>query len=126
MRARGRAGSPCSWLAARKSFRLSEAGDTPTHHGAIALPLASSHSFASPPGRNALSLFHRGQIGAHALEHFRSHPDRFTQRGMGMDGLADIDRIATQLDREADFADQVSGMGPHDAAAKHAVVGLIE
>src|SRR5262245_5898610 len=103
-----------------------EAGDTPTHHTVVALPLASSHSLASPPRRNASFLFDRRQIGAHALEYFCGHPDRFTQGGMGMDGLADADGVATHLDRQAYFADQVSCMSPHDAAAEHAMVGLIE
>ena len=43
-----------------------------------------------------------------------------------MDGLADVDGIATHLNREADFSDQVSGMGADDAAAKQPMVGLIE
>ncbi len=43
-----------------------------------------------------------------------------------MDGLADVDWIAAHLDREADLADQVSGMSPDNAAAKHAVVGFIK
>src|SRR4029453_5139894 len=105
---------------------MSEAGDTPTHHGAVVLPLASSQSLAPPHRRNALSLFHRRQGGAHAFEYFRSHPDRFTKGGMGMGGVGDMDLVTTHLDREAEFADQVSGMGSHDASAKNTVVRLIE
>ena len=43
-----------------------------------------------------------------------------------MDGLADVDRIAAHLDREADLADQIARMGADDAAAEHAMVRLVE
>ncbi len=43
-----------------------------------------------------------------------------------MNGLADVDRIASHLDREADLADQVAGMGADDAAAEEAMVRLVE
>src|SRR5207344_2627895 len=45
---------------------------------------------------------------------------------MGMDGFADVDGIATHFDREADLADQLSGMGADDAAAENAMVGFVE
>jgi hypothetical protein len=46
--------------------------------------------------------------------------------GMRMDGLADVDRVASHLHGEADLADQVARMGADDAAAEQAVIGLIE
>jgi len=43
-----------------------------------------------------------------------------------MDSLADVDRVASHLHGEADLADQVARMGADDAAAEHAVIGLVE
>ena len=45
---------------------------------------------------------------------------------MRMDGLADVDGVASHLYGEADLADQVARMGADDAAAEQAVIGLIE
>ena len=88
------------------------------------------HHVLPMPGTSALAdaLFFLGgrQIGAHAFEHFRRHADQFAQCRMRMDGLADVDRIASHLDGEANLADQVARMGADDAAAEHAVVGFIE
>src|SRR6476620_7555194 len=85
----------------------------------------SSHCLSSRR-RDSLSLPGRRQIGAHALEHFRRHADRFAQCGMRVDGLADVDGIASHLYGKADLADQVARMGADDATPKYAVIGLIE
>src|SRR5262245_40266046 len=45
---------------------------------------------------------------------------------MRMDGLADVDGIASHLYGETDLADQVARMRADDAAAEHAVIGLVE
>src|SRR4029077_2960579 len=71
-------------------------------------------------------LLLRRQIGTYAFEQFGRHADRFAQCGMRVDGLADVDRIASHLHGEADLADQVARMGADDAAAEQAVIGLIE
>ena len=49
--------------------------------------------------------------------HFRRHSNAFAQRRVRMNGLADIGRIATHLDRQRHFADHVAGIGADDAAA---------
>ena len=43
-----------------------------------------------------------------------------------MDRLADVDRIAAHLDREANLADQIARMGADDAAAEQSVVRFVE
>ena len=43
-----------------------------------------------------------------------------------MNGLADIHWVASHLDRETDFADQIAGIGTDDATAENAVVGFVE
>ena len=42
-------------------------------------------------------------------------PTDSDKRGMRMDRLADVDRVAAHLDREAHFADQVARVGADDA-----------
>src|SRR4051794_37217426 len=95
-------------------------------HGRGCSPSCPPTVSLSSRRRDSLSLPGGRQIGAHALEHFRRHADRFAQCGMRVDGLADVDRIASHLHGEADLADQVARMGTDDAAAEQAVVGLIE
>ena len=60
------------------------------------------------------------------LEDLGGHADRFTQRRMRVDRLADVGGLAAHLDGEADLADQVSGARADDAAADDAVRGLVE
>ena len=45
---------------------------------------------------------------------------------MRMDGLAEVNRIASHLHGEAYLADQVARMGADDAAAEQSVISLIE
>ena len=45
---------------------------------------------------------------------------------MRVDGLADVDGIASHLYGKADLANQVARMGADDATPKYAVIGLIE
>ena len=49
--------------------------------------------------------FHRWQVGAVALEDLGGHADRFAQRRVRMDGLADVGGLAAHLDGQADLAD---------------------
>ncbi|WP_240535794.1 hypothetical protein [Bradyrhizobium sp. STM 3809] len=55
------------------------------------------------------------------FEQLGRHADRFAERRMRMDGLADIDRLATRLDAEPDRTDPIAGRGSDDAAADDAV-----
>jgi len=57
------------------------------------------------------------------MRHFRRHADAFAQRGVRVDGLADVHRVGAHLDGQGDFADHVAGMGADDAAA-HIAVGF--
>ena len=41
-----------------------------------------------------------------------------------MDGLADVDRVGTHLDRQRDLADHVAGMRADDAATDGSLQGL--
>ena len=45
---------------------------------------------------------------------------------MRMDGMADVGRLAAHLDGQRDFRDQVAGVHTDDAAADHAIGGLVE
>jgi hypothetical protein len=54
-------------------------------------------------------------VGAGAVRHFGRHADRFAQRRVRVDGLADIDRVAAHFDGQADFADHVAGVRADDA-----------
>ena len=47
----------------------------------------------SQTNRVCLLLLHRRQVRAHAFGHFRGHADRFTQRGVRVDGLGDVDHV---------------------------------
>src|SRR5438093_3063344 len=89
------------------------------------LPTASQIRLSAtlPP---RLLLLLRRQIGAIAFEDLGRHADRFAERRMRVDGLADVSRLAAHLDREADLADQVAGVGADDAAADDAVGGFVE
>ena len=43
-----------------------------------------------------------------------------------MNGLADIHRIASHLDGKTNFANQITSVGPDNAAAENAVVIFVE
>src|SRR5258705_50518 len=45
-------------------------------------------------------LFLRRHVGAHALEELRRHAHRLAERGMRVNGLADVGRVGAHLDRE--------------------------
>ena len=68
--------------------------------------------------RQAGSTFLRRQIRAGAVGHFGGHAHALAQRGVRMDGLADVHRIGAHLDGEGDFTDHVTGMRADDAAAQ--------
>ena len=43
-----------------------------------------------------------------------------------MNGFANVSRLASHLDRQTDFADEITGMRSYDAAADQAMRRLIE
>ncbi len=58
------------------------------------------------------------------MRHFRRHANAFAQRGVRVDGLADIDRIRAHFNRQRNFADHVTGMGADHAAAQDFAVAV--
>ena len=66
-------------------------------------------------------LFLRWQIRTNTFKHFRRHANRFAQRGVRVNGFADIGWVAAHFDGECDFADQVACVRADDAAADHAM-----
>ena len=70
---------------------------------------------------SVLLLLHLRNIGTAAVRHFRRHADRFAERRVRVDGLADIDRVAAHLDGQTHLADHVAGAWADDGAADHAV-----
>ena len=62
------------------------------------------------------------QIRAAAMRHFRRHADALAQRGMRVDGLADVDGVGAHLDGQRHFADHVAGVRADHAAAQDLAV----
>ena len=58
------------------------------------------------------------------MRHFRRHADALAQRRVGVDRLADIDRIRPHLNRQCNLANHVAGMGADHAAAKYLAVAM--
>ena len=57
------------------------------------------------------------QIRAAPMRHFRCHADAFAERGVRVNGFADVYCICAHFDGERDFADHVAGVGADHAAA---------
>ena len=53
---------------------------------------------------------------------FGRQTDRLAQRGVRVDGFADVYGVGAHFDRQRDFADQIAGVAPDDAAAQDAAV----
>ena len=66
------------------------------------------------------------ELGQRSFECLGRERHRLGQRGMGMDGKADIGRIRPHLDGEADFSDQLASVGADHAAADDAMCLLVE
>ena len=58
------------------------------------------------------------------MRHLRRHADAFAQRGVSMNGLADVDGIRTHLDGQHNLADHVARMGADHAAAQDLAVAV--
>ena len=52
------------------------------------------------------------------MRHFRRHANALTQRGVGMDGLADVDGVGAHLDRQGNLANHVASVCADHAAAQ--------
>ena len=68
----------------------------------------------------------RRQIGAAAVGHFGGHADGFAQRGVGVDGFADVHRIRAHFNGQGNFANHVARVGADDAAAHDLVGGFVK
>ena len=55
------------------------------------------------------------------MRHFRRHANRLTKRRVRVNGLADIDGIATHFDGQTHFADHVASARADEGAADHAM-----
>ena len=72
-----------------------------------------------------LDLIPRGrQIRATAVRHLGRHADALAQRGVRVDGLADINRVSAHLNGQGDFADHVARVGADHAAAKDLALAM--
>ena len=58
------------------------------------------------------------------MRHFCRHADALAQRGMWMDGLADVHCIGTHLNRQRDLANHVTRMRSDHAAAQNLAVAV--
>ena len=58
------------------------------------------------------------------MRHFRRHADALAQRGVGVDGLADVHGVGTHLDGQGDLADHVARVGANHATAQYLAVAV--
>jgi hypothetical protein len=58
------------------------------------------------------------------MRNLRRHADRFTQRRVGMDGLADIHCVSAHLDRQCNLANHVARMRADHAAAQDLAMAM--
>jgi hypothetical protein len=58
------------------------------------------------------------------MRHLGRHADALAQRGVRMDGLADVHGVSTHLDGQRNLADHVAGMRADHAAAQNLAVAV--
>ena len=58
------------------------------------------------------------------MRHLRRHANALAQRGVRMDGLADVNRVGAHLNGQSNLADHVAGVGAHDAATQDLAVAM--
>ena len=56
------------------------------------------------------------------MRHLCSHADAFTQRGVWVNGFANVHCVSAHLNGQCDFANHVARMGANDAAAQDLAV----
>ena len=69
-------------------------------------------------------LSRRRQVSTAAMRHFGSHANRFPERGVRMNRLADIDRVGAHLDRQRHLADHVASVRADHAATQDLPVAM--
>ncbi len=58
------------------------------------------------------------------MRNLRRHADALAQRGVGVDGFADIHRVCTHLNRENNLANHVARVRADHAAAQDLAVAV--
>ena len=71
-----------------------------------------------------LRLAHRRHVRAAPMRHFRRHANAFAQRGVGVDGFADVHCVCTHFDGQGDLANHVACVRTHHAAAQDLAVAV--
>lgn len=66
----------------------------------------------------------RRHVRAAAVRHFRRHAQALAQRGVGVDGLADVHGIRAHLDGQRNLADHVASVGADPAAAQNLAMAV--
>ena len=66
----------------------------------------------------------RRHIRTTAVRDFRRHANALAQRGMRVNGFADVHSICAHLYRQCNFADHVTGVRTDDAAAQNLAVAM--
>ena len=82
-------------------------------HDCLALPVAAFWLFAR-----------RRHIRATAVRNLGCHPNALAQRGVRVDGLADVHRVDAHLDGQGDLTDHVARVRAHDAAVQDIAVAV--
>src|SRR5580700_5886733 len=67
------------------------------------------------------ALLRQVQVRERAIEGLRRQPHGLRQGRVWMHGQCDVSAVGAGLDRERDLGNQLTGVGPDDAAAEHAV-----
>ena len=58
------------------------------------------------------------------MRHFRRHADALAQRGVGVDGLANVHAVRPHLNSQCNLADHVARVGADHAAAQDLAVAV--
>ena len=64
------------------------------------------------------------QVRAATVRDFCRHADAFAQRGVGVDGFADVHSVCAHLDGQSDLANHVARVRAHHAAAENLAVAV--
>ena len=56
------------------------------------------------------------------MRHLRRHADAFAQRGVGVDGFADVHRVCAHFNRQGNLANHVARVRAHNTAAQNLAV----
>ena len=69
-------------------------------------------------------LLARRQVRAATVRHFCRHTNAFAQRGVWMDGFADVHSVCAHLNRQCDLANHVARVRAHHAATQDLAVAM--